>query len=78
MIHPKFLPTPLRLLLLGLLLGLVSGCSTLGYYQQAISGQLQLLAKRRPLAEVLADPAVAVAVKDKIRLAQAITSFAAD
>jgi predicted aminopeptidase len=67
-----------RLLLLGLLLGLVSGCSTLGYYQQAISGQLQLLAKRRPLAEVLADPAVAVAVKDKIRLAQAITSFAAD
>ena len=31
------------------------GCETLGYYSQAISGQLHLLAQREPVADVLRD-----------------------
>ena len=31
----------------------VGGCETLGYYSQAISGQLHLLAQREPVADVL-------------------------
>ena len=31
-------------------------CSSLSYYGQSISGQLEILSKRRPLAQVIADP----------------------
>lgn len=43
------------LLILPLLLGgfVVSGCSALGYYGQAIGGQLDILARTRPIAELL-------------------------
>ena len=54
----------------------IMGCSTLGYYQQAVSGQLQLLVNRRDLDTVLSDPAVTPAVKRKIALAGRISQFA--
>lgn len=33
----------------------VSGCSTVGYYAQAAGGQLDLLARARPIGDILAD-----------------------
>ena len=40
-----------------LLIAVLSGCASPLYYAQAISGQLEILAKRRPVEEVLSDPA---------------------
>ena len=59
-----------------LLLMPVMGCSTLGYYQQAVSGQLQLIVNRRDLDTVLSDPAVRPVVKQKILLARQVSQFA--
>jgi predicted aminopeptidase len=67
-----------RCLLLSLLAISVTGCSTLGYYQQAIVGQWQLLAKRRPLDDVIADPQVTPGVKSRLVVAQQLRVFAAD
>ncbi|MFT4631574.1 MAG: putative aminopeptidase [Candidatus Azotimanducaceae bacterium] len=68
----------IRCLLISVLVVSVSGCSTLGYYQQAIVGQWQLLAKRRPLAEVMADPQVSPDVKSRLVVAEQLRVFAAD
>ncbi len=61
------------LLLLSILL---TGCATLAYYGQAVRGQLELVYERRPLDEVLADPATTPAVRHKIEIARAAREFA--
>jgi len=38
------------------------------YYAQAISGQLEILAKRRPVEEVLADPATPPEIRRQLEL----------
>ena len=68
----------MRCLFLSLLAVGITGCSTLGYYQQAIVGQWQLLAKRRPLDEVLVDTQVSSEVKSRLMVAQQLRVFAAD
>jgi predicted aminopeptidase len=40
-----------------LVLLLLGGCSGISYYDQLVSGQLQLLRARQPVADVIADPA---------------------
>ena len=47
----------LRFLFPGLLLLLLNGCSSVGYYGQLASGQWQLLQARTPVEQVIADPA---------------------
>lgn len=47
-----------RLLLLAAT-GWLSGCATLGYYAQAIGGQLDILGRSQPIREILAGPAAA-------------------
>jgi predicted aminopeptidase len=54
----------------------LSGCTTLGYYGQAVSGQLSVLARARPIVEVLDDPAVTPDVKARLRQVQAAREFA--
>lgn len=49
---------------------LAGGCSTLTYYTQAVSGEIAILRARRPISEVLADPAVAPALKTRLALVQ--------
>ncbi|MBZ9784544.1 aminopeptidase [Pseudomonas sp. REP124] len=44
-----------RVLFPGALLLLLNGCSTVSYYSQLASGQLQLLRAREPVSEVIAD-----------------------
>src|SRR5262249_17511570 len=40
---------------LALLLPLLAGCGTMGYYAQAIHGQCQILHRKKPIQELLAD-----------------------
>ena len=54
-------------LFLALLLPL-AGCSDLSFYWQAGLGHLDIINRRRPIEEVLADKAVELEVKDKLRM----------
>ncbi len=55
---------------------LLGGCETLGYYAQAISGQMDLLARAKPVAVLIADPATSPALKERLELARAIRDYA--
>ena len=55
---------------------ILSGCAELAYYRQAAAGQLELLHARRPVAEVLADPATAPELRRRLETAQALRAFA--
>ncbi len=68
----------LYLLLAGLVMALLGGCSTAGYYWQSVSGHLRMLNAARPVAEVLADPQAPAALKARLELAQRIRRFAAN
>ena len=66
----------LALALTASLLG--SGCSTLGYLSQQAAGQLHLLRIRRPVEEVIADPATPPALKERLELALKARQFGID
>ncbi len=61
--------------LAGLLTGLW-GCSTLGYYGQAVGGHLDLLQRSRPVADWLADESTPAALRERLRLSQQMRDFA--
>jgi predicted aminopeptidase len=67
----------MKLLVTGLGALLLSGCSTVGYYWQSVSGHLHMLNAARPVAEVLADAQTPTDVRARLALAQRIRSFAA-
>jgi predicted aminopeptidase len=54
----------------------LAACSSVSYYSQAVSGQLSLLSKRRPIAEVLADPKTPPAVRARLQTVQRARNFA--
>jgi predicted aminopeptidase len=68
----------MRLRSLCLLAGalLLGGCSTLGYYGQAVGGHLDLLQRSRPVAEWLADDSTPPALRERLRLSQQMRDFA--
>lgn len=68
----------LRALGVASLLVVLGGCQTIGYYSQAITGQLSLLSKRRPIEDIMADPATPDAVREKLALTQEIRAFASE
>lgn len=51
-------------------------CSTIGYYGQAVSGQWRLISLRRPLDEVLTDPATPSTLQQRLQIAHALREFA--
>jgi len=53
-----------------------SGCSTLGYYAQAVNGHLDLLQSARPVATWTADPATPPALRERLLLSQRMRDFA--
>jgi predicted aminopeptidase len=55
---------------------LASGCANVDYYWQSVSGQLEVWRRERPVAEVLADPAAAQALKDKLARVLEIRAYA--
>ena len=65
-----------RTLALILLIAVLSGCAGPAYYAQAISGQLEILAKRRPVEEVLNDPATPAQTRHQLELVQRLRDFA--
>jgi predicted aminopeptidase len=57
------------------LLGAAS-CSEVGYYAQCVQGHLGLLARRQPIEAVLADPATAPRLREKLAAVLRIRDFA--
>lgn len=66
----------MRWLALGALALLVVGCQSLAYYTQAIGGHLGVMARARPVEEVIADPATDPALKQRLQTARRIREFA--
>jgi predicted aminopeptidase len=56
--------------------GLLGGCGAIGYYAQAIGGHLEVVRLARPVADVLADPVMLPALRDKLANATAAREFA--
>src|SRR5689334_7538897 len=52
------------------------GCSTLGYYAQAISGQVEIIRKSRPIPQVLSDPATSADLRQRLQRVLEIRDFA--
>jgi predicted aminopeptidase len=66
-------PPTLTLLLTAALL---PACANLGYYARATRGQLDIMEKARPIADVLADPATPPDVKARLEAATRLREFA--
>ncbi len=66
----------MRAFCIGLSALALSGCETLAYYGQAVGGHLALVGSAQPVAQVLADPAAAPALKERLKLAGDIRDFA--
>lgn len=55
---------------------LLTGCETLGYYAQAVGGQLSLLSRARPVEEWLGDSATPASLRARLASASAIRDYA--
>ncbi|MBF0219750.1 MAG: aminopeptidase [Gammaproteobacteria bacterium] len=55
---------------------LLSGCSTVGYYGQAVGGHLDILLKQQPIEDLLQQADLDPNVAEKLRLSQQIREFA--
>jgi predicted aminopeptidase len=71
-----FMEYYLRPLALLLLLAVVTGCASPGYYLHAVSGQIEILKKHRPVEEVLNDPATTPKTRQQLKLVQRLRDFA--
>ena len=67
-----------RLAAAALLLTIASsaGCSSVGYYFQALNGQMELTRKARPIPEVIADPGTAPELKARLGQVVQMRDFA--
>lgn len=63
--------------LLALLTSVAGGCSTVAYYAQSVSGQMEVLSKRRAIERVLGDPATPPPLRQRLARALEIRAFAA-
>jgi len=57
-------------------IALVAGCQSLAYYTQAINGHLKVLARARPVEEVMADPSTSLELRQRLETARRIRQFA--
>lgn len=64
--------------LLALIISLLSSCQTIGFYNQAVQGQLEILRKSRPTARVLKDPDTSTQVRRQLAAVERIRRFASD
>lgn len=65
-----------KALLLCGVLGWLSACATLSWYGQAARGQIELLAKREDIAEMIADPATPPDLRKRLETVLEIRDFA--
>jgi len=79
---PRFPSGPARacaaLLAVLVLAAMLGGCSTLGFYHQAIAGQLDIWRRERPIERVLADESVPAHTRERLALTVRARAFAAD
>ncbi|MCU0091098.1 aminopeptidase [Pseudomonas koreensis] len=68
----------LRVLFPGVMILLLNGCSSLSYYSQLASGQLQLLRAREPVAKVIADPTRDAKLRTHLAQSQKARAFASE
>ena len=54
----------------------LAGCETLGYYGQSVSGHLALMARARPVEEVVTEATTPPQLKERLAAASAIRDFA--
>lgn len=54
----------------------LTGCASPAYYLHALSGQMDVLAKRRPVEQVLNDPATTPQLKQQLKLVLRLREFA--
>jgi len=66
----------LRSFMVFLLLLLLGGCSSLGYYAQSIHGQLDLLGRRQSIERLIAEPDTSEALRERLRLVLEMRGFA--
>lgn len=55
---------------------LASGCSNFEYYSQAVGGHLDIMNRREPVAEILADPASSPELRRRLEDSQLMRDFA--
>lgn len=65
-----------RISIVMLLLLFFSGCSTISYYHQSISGHFKLISKRESIADILNDPTRDEKLIKQLRLVEELRSFA--
>lgn len=65
-----------RVLIFCAIAAFVTGCNTVGYYQQAVTGQYEILSKREPIQQVLARTNTSPALREKLRFVLDIREFA--
>ena len=70
------MPPITRCLLILVVLALLNGCSSARYYSQLVTGQLQLLQAREPVAKVVADPQRDPVLREHLAKSQAARTFA--
>ena len=66
----------LRLLLTPIVLGALSGCTTISYYSQAIHGEYEILAHRQSIDKLIANPKTPAKLKQQLQLVQRLRAFA--
>ena len=82
MIRPRsshrLLDRVFQILFPSLLLLLLNGCASAGYYSQLVGGQLRLLQAREPIDQVIADPARDPQLKAHLAQAREARTFASN
>ena len=61
-----------------LLAAVFTGCESIGYYKQLISGQIAILNKKQPVTRLIDNPDTPEKLKEKLRLVMDIRTFAKD
>ena len=68
----------LRVLLFAGVLLFSMSCTTLGYYSQSVSGQLGVMARRKPVYELINDLGTNRQLKQRLVMVQSMRRFASD
>ena len=67
-----------RIFIIGWLLHSFSGCSSIAYYHQSISGHFKLISKREPITDIVNDATRDENLVSQLRLAEELRSFASE
>ena len=70
--------SPFRWHLCLVLAPLLTACTGVEYYSQAIQGHFEVMGKAQPIEQILNDPATDSKLRDRLRLVQEIRAFAVE